>query len=749
MRYLFLVSFVLCAVSPAPAFADEMPAVLANQPAVATEVASEAGKSDAAKKLPILLKADRVEGRSGKEIEATGHVELQQGELKLFAKELYYLESEQEVSASGDVRFEKLGDVIEGTLLKYDLDTAQGFMDGPSFRLAKKADRKRIGRGDARRVDFLGENRERLYDSRYTSCEVGQDDWFLKVRELDLDRTAEVGVARNAHVEFMNVSMLYLPWVSFPLSDKRKTGFLPPTIGTTGRNGLELMIPYYWNIAPNMDATFTPRLLSKRGLQLQNEFRYLWPRFAGDLNFDILPNDRQAGINRDFLSWRHNHDLTRGWTGRLNAQRASDDNYFRDLSTRVVDTSTTNLPRDAEVRYTDETWLFSTRVLSYQTLQDPDLTKARIEIPYRLAPQLLLRGTKPSYLGANWNLESELTQFDHPSKANGRRLLVYPSVSYAFANDYAYVTPKLGYHMTRYQLTSNFNGDANLNRNLPIFSVDSGMYFDRTFSYKGRGYQQTLEPRLFYVRIPFRDQAAIPKFSTTESDFNFAQIFTENQFIGGDRINDANQITAAVTSRFIEDDTGAERLRAALGQRYYFETQRVTLDNPPRNSLSSDLLAAVSGQISSKWSVDVAWQYNTELNRSERLSMGARYNPAPGKVLNMAYRTRRQTAALPDPIDQIDFSGQWPIGVHWYGLGRLNYSLRDSKVLEGLAGLEYNKNCWALRLVAHRLVTAQQLVSTSFFVQLELTGLSRLGNNPLEVLKQNIPGYLKSQEIKP
>ena len=742
MRPLLLALFVF-GLTLQTAFADERAGELPSPP---PEISKPVSPTPSQKSLPIHLEADRIEGRSGREIEASGNVMMQQGELKLFTKELYFLEAEQEVTANGEVRFEKQGDIIEGTLLKYDLDNDTGYMDGPKFRLAKKAGRKRIGRGDARRVDFVGENRERLLDSRYTSCEVGQDDWFLRVRELDLDRMTEVGVARNASVEFMGVPFLYLPWVSFPLSDKRKTGFLPPTIGTTGRNGLELMIPYYWNIAPNMDATFTPRLLSRRGLQLQNEFRYLWPTFIGDLNFEFLPNDRQEGNNRDFLSWRHNHNLTHGWTGRLNAQRASDDNYFRDLSTRVVDTSTTNLPRDAELRYTDNTWLFSTRVLSYQTLQDPDLTKPRIEIPYRLAPRLLLRGVKPSYLGANWNLESELTQFDHPSKANGRRLLIYPSVSYSIANDYAYVTPKLGYHVSRYNLTKNFSGDADLNRDLPIFSVDSGLYFDRAVSFGGHGYQQTLEPRLFYVRIPFREQSAIPNFSTTESDFNFAQIFTENQFIGGDRINDANHITAALTSRFIEDDTGAERLRAAVGQRYYFQSQRVTLDNPARNGRASDLLAAVAGQISPKWSIDAAWQYNTELNRSERLSLGARYNPAPGKVLNLAYRTRRQTAALPDPIDQIDLSGQWPIGAHWYGLGRLNYSLRDSKVVEGLAGLEYNKDCWALRLVAHRLVTAQQLVSTSFFVQLELTGLSRLGNNPLEVLKQNIPGYLKSQE---
>ena len=470
--------------------------------------------------------------------------------------------------------------------------------------------------------------------------------------------------------------------------------------------------------------------------------------FAGELHADILPHDRKLGDNRDFLAWRHDHNLTRGWSGRLNFQRASDDNYFRDLSSRVVDTSTTNLPRDAEVRYGNENWIFSTRFLSYQTLQDPDPTK-RIEIPYRLRPQLLLLGSKAGYFGADLNLESELTQFEHPTKVTGQRLLIYPSISYTIANNFSYITPKLGYHYTRYKLSKNFTGEQEFDRNLPIFSLDSGLFFEREFSYKLKRYRQTLEPRLYYVHIPFQDQSLFPKFSTSESDFNFAQIFTENQFVGGDRINDANQLTAALTSRFIEDETGVERLRAAIGQRYYFDTQQVTLDNPARDGFTSDILAAVSGQLSRKWSIDLAVQYNPDANRSEKFSAGARYNPGPGKVINLAYRTRVATAALPEPIHQFDVSGQWPIGAHWYGLGRVNYSFRDRKVVEGLAGLEYNKDCWALRVVAHRLATAQQLVSTSFFMQLELNGLSRLGNNPLEALKQNIPGYLKSQEINP
>ena len=735
MPILFPLLFLLSLISP-NGFAADDPAATATQ--------SET--DEAQKNLPITLQADRLEGHSNLDVEASGRVELQQGDMKLNTDRLYFLEPEQEVIANGAVHFEKEGDIIEGSYLKYDLDSKTGYMEGPTFRLAKTRERKRAGRGDARRIDFLGDKHEHLSDSRYTTCAVGQDDWFLRVKDLELDRVAEVGTARNASVEFMGVPLLYLPWVSFPLSDKRKTGLLPPVIGTTGRNGLEISVPFYWNIAPNMDATLIPRILSKRGIQLQNEFRYLLPTFAGELHADLLPHDRQLGAGRDFLAWQHTHGLAHGWSGRLNFQRASDDNYFRDLSTRVADTSTTNLPRDAELRYANPNWTFSTRFLSYQTLQDP---AKRIDIPYRLQPQLRLLGTKPDYFGADWNLESELTQFDHPTKVNGQRLLLYPSVSYPIANNFSYVTPKLGYHYTRYKLSKNFTGEDEFDRSLPIFSIDSGLFFEREFNYKLQLYHQTLEPRLYYVNIPFRDQSQFPKFYTSESDFNFAQIFTENQFVGGDRINDANQLTAALTTRFLEDDTGMERLRAAIGQRYYFETQHVTLNNPARDGLASDILAALSGQLSRKWSIDLAIQYSPNNKRTEKFTAGARYNPGLGKVINLAYRSRTATAALPEAISQIDISGQWPLSARWYGLGRFNYSLRDRKMVEGLAGLEYNKDCWTLRLVAHRLAIAQQQVSTSIFIQLELNGLSRLGNNPLEMLKQNIPGYMKSQEINP
>jgi LPS-assembly protein len=572
------------------------------------------------------------------------------------------------------------------------------------------------------------------------------------VKRLDLDRAAEVGEARNATVVFKGVPMFYMPWVSFPLSDKRKSGFLTPVFGSTGRSGIEASVPYYWNIAPNMDATLTPRVLSKRGLQAQNEFRYLWPLFHGEAHADLLPNDRQTDLNRYFLTWAHAQNLTHGWSSNLNLQKASDDNYFRDLSTRLADTSTTNLPRDGLLTYSARYWNFSTRLLSYQHLLDPARPATPDEIPYRMRPQFLFNAERQNVYRADWTLAADWTDFSHPSKANGKRFLLYPSVSYPITRSYAFLTPRLGYHHTEYTLSENFTGDANFTRNLPIYSVDSGVIFERDLRYKDEPLLQTLEPRLFYVRIPFREQSQIPNFSTTQADFNFAQIYTENQFIGGDRVNDANQLTAGVSTRFIEQKTGIERLRAGIAQRLYFNEPRVTLSGPnvALGRRTSDLLIGFDGQISKKWAVDGLWQYNPDSRRSEKLSIGGRYNPEPGKVANLAYRTARATLTQPTEVpDQVDFSVQWPLWKHWYGLGRVNYAIGESKLLEGLAGLEYNRGCWELRLVAHRFITAEQQVSTSFFVQLELNGLSRFGTNPLEALRQNIPGYVKSQETNP
>jgi LPS-assembly protein len=312
----------------------------------------------------------------------------------------------------------------------------------------------------------------------------------------------------------------------------------------------------------------------------------------------------------------------------------------------------------------------------------------------------------------------------------------------------------VGYHFTHYNLdNNNATGLDSENRGLPIVSLDSGLFFERQATWSGRSFVQTLEPRLFYLDVPFKDQSRLPNFTTAEADFNFQRFFSENRFVGGDRIGDANQLTMAVTSRLIESATGLERFKAGIGQVYYFRPPRVTLGDTPPPSKTSDILGYASSQMSASVSLDAAWQYTPNLQRSEKITVGARYSPEPGSVVNAAYRYVRGNVDSADPsrqgIQQVDLSTQWPVTRNLSALARWNWSTRDRKLLEGLAGFEYNAGCWQVRAVAHRFITATQQYSTSFQIQLELSGLSRIGINPLETLRQNIGGYRRSDEMAP
>lgn len=686
------------------------------------------------------LSAERITGDETKNFTATGNVSLRQRGASIAADRLQYSLETDVAVATGNVRLERSGDAATGPRLVYRINDGTGEMDKPVFEIPKREDRRSASRGSAERAVLEGEDRSRLLRAEYTTCPVPRDDWTLKVSELEIDGKRQVGTAWNSTVWFLGVPILYSPWLSFPLNSARKTGLLPPTLGSSGRGGFEFAQPWYWNIAENQDATITPKLFSKRGLQLGGEYRYLRPAYSGEAQAEFLPNDAIAESDRYLLAFRHAQSLPRGWVLALNAQRVSDDNYFRDLSTRVAATSQTSLPRDAILAYGDDTWNLSARAVAYQTLQDPTATVAAAE-PYRQVPQLVASGLKQDVFGLDWLVSGELTNYRHPTLVNGQRFIAYPQVSWPFRRAWGYVNPKAGFHFTRYHLSGNDEGVSDANRSVPLASVDAGLYFDRQWDFGGGRYQQTLEPRLFYLRVPFRDQSHLPNFSTAEVDFGANSLFRENRFIGGDRIGDANQATVAITSRLVESDTGLERLKATLGQIYYLDPQRVSLGSAPREGDRSNLVALVSGQATPSFSIDGGLEYDVNGGRARRLDVAARYSPRPGSLVNAAYRFTR------DQIRQVDISAQWPVSASLSVVGRWNWSLDDRKLVEGLAGFEYNAGCWEIRAVAHRFITATQQVSTSFQIQLELSGLSRIGINPLETLRQNISGYRRSDEI--
>ena len=697
------------------------------------------------------LEADHIQGDQAHTLIATGNVTLRQLGATIRADRLDYFGDEQLAVATGRVRLERETDAATGPRLTYHLDNDTGEMDSPVFEFAKTRERRVASRGQATRALLEEDRKSRLFRAEYTSCPAPRDDWFLRVRELEIDRSRKVAVAHDAAVFFLVVPILYSPWLSFPLDNKRKSGFLAPTFGTSGKSGFDASLPYYWNIAENLDATITPKVFTKRGFQLAEEVRYLEPKFFGQVDGEFLPNDRIAERDRYFLGWHHTHQLWTGWGAAVNAQMVSDSAYFRDLSTKIALTSQTNLPREAIVVYNNDVWSASARVLGYQTLQDP--LGPAVPIPYNILPQLLAAGSMQNVAGFDWQFASELSNFRHPVLVNGQRLIAYPSASYPLRQSYGYVIPKIGYHFTRYNLQENAAGLDSASRGLPIVSLDAGLYFDRPTTWGDRAFDQTLEPRLFYLNIPFKDQTRLPNFTTAESDFNFQRFFTENRFVGGDRIGDANQLTIALTSRLIESATGLERFKAGLGQVQYFRPPRVTLGAAPSEAKSSDILGFAASQMSSSVSVEAGWQYTPNLSRSEKVTVGARYSPEPGSLVNAAFRYARGSPDQTDPtlqgIQQVDLSSQWPITRNITALARWNWSTKDRKLLEGLAGFEYNAGCWQVRAVAHRFITATQQYSTSFQIQLELSGLSRIGINPLETIRQNISGYRRSDEIAP
>lgn len=742
--------------------------------AVAEELrAQEAPQGDE----PVFVEADNLTGDQKNQVEATGNAILLKADQSVRADRLIYDQETGDLDGTGSVVVEQKGSTMSGPHLELNLDTHAGFMDQPVFFL-----KENDGRGTGDMLHIQDKQHYTLDNGTYTICPADNEDWMMKMSSLEIDRDQQVGVARHAWVEFMNVPILYSPWMDFPLNDHRKTGFLSPIIGGTTKGGSELTLPYYWNIAPNYDATIAPRIMTKRGVMLNNEFRYLQPGYRGEMNVDVLPSDALANKNRARFGLKHVQNLGGGFSGQLNFNRVSDNAYYRDLASVVNITSQVNLLQDATVSYGASWWSSTARVQRFQTLQDP---LAPIGVPYARLPQLTFNAAR-NYAGANFAVTGEYVSFSHPTAVNGQRVVLAPSVSYPLirAPGY-YLTPKFTLHTTNYVMgTNNTALLPDSSRVLPLFSVDGGAVFERDINLFGRDYLNTLEPRAYYTYVPYKNQNLLPVYDSAQAPFSFTQMFTENRFFGNDRIGDANQVTLAVVSRFLGADDGAEHLKLTMGERFSITTPQVNLVAPTTTTNKSDILLAASGRASRVWSFDSELQYSPALSRIQHYNIMARYRPEAGKVLNLGYRfvsdslgglipgvvtptgstmingvTYQTVGGMPyttiggnnysvasPGLRQINVSGQWPLSSHWHAVGQWNYSFLDQRLLSGVAGLEYEQNCWMLRLVAHSFTVGTKQTSTGIFVQLELNELVKVGSDPLTLLKQSVPGYTKLNE---
>jgi LPS-assembly protein len=674
------------------------------------------------------VRADRISGEIEENLTLEGGAEVRRGGTVVRGDRITYTVATDEIDAAGSVRLFREGVAVFGPSLKLHIDARTGAMPDAGFTYAPHH-----GRGTARQIEFLGAGRLRLEDAVYTTCAPGDDSWWIQARRLTLDRDDEVGVANGASVHFQGVPILASPYFQFPLGERRRSGLLTPSLGINSKLGVEAIVPYYWDIAPNYDATISPRVMSKRGVLIGTEFRYLEPHFKGTVEYDLVPYDRVTETSRSYLSLRHVYDNAAGLTGGVDYNRVSDDNVPADYARTIAGASRLVLPQEAFVRYTQRYWSTLVRVGQNQTLQDPTQP---VEKPYERVPQLALTAWAPRIAGLDAGVMLDATRFDHPTRETGSRFIVNPALAYPVRAPGYFLVPRVQWLGTWYDLDDPLREDPRPSRTLPLASVDGGLVFERDANWFGNASVQTLEPRLFYAYVPFRDQKNLPVFDTAEADFNFTQLFRENRFSGYDRVGEANELTAALVGRILDPATGAERLRGAIGQRFYFSSQQVTLPGGTASTGSeSDLLAELRGVIASGWITDLYVQHSTLENRLVRAAAALRWQPRPGSVMGLAYRYKL------DEIEQIDLAAQWPIAARWYGVGRANYSIRDKQWVELLAGFEYRDDCWALRLVGHSFVTIGEARTTSLLFQLQLNGVASIGTGLLDQLRRSIPGY--------
>lgn len=686
---------------------------------------------------PATIDAQSIEGISGLEVTARGGVEFRQGDFEVYAEYLKFNREFGRLEAEGGVRIAEGADRFFGPRLRYNTTTRTGALEAPTFLIR----RNQTARGGAERIEFLGPDRYRLSGAKLTSCEPGNDDWWIEARDLELDYTTAEGVARGARLRFLGATILGTPYFSFPLENRRKSGLLAPHYSQTTLRGAELTVPFYWNIAPEQDMTLTPTFMSKRGEQLKTQYRYLGASYMGEARVEYLPQDKLLGISRTGYSLQHEQRFTPALVGRIDMNHVSDDRYFVDLYSNVRQVSTGNLQRDGYLQYARDfggTGLsMQARVQRFQTLQDP---LAPIVPPYHRVPQLNLMAAR-SDMGGLFDaaLPLEYARFRHDTLVQGERVSANPVLSMPIIAPGYFFTPRLGARHARYSLRGTAPGQPETQTvSLPWLSVDGGLVYERSAQWFGERLTQTLEPRLFYVYAPYRDQSQLPLFDTTLADFNYAQLFSENRFVGGDRFGDADQVTWAVTTRLL-NERGEERLRGTIGQRYYFDGERVglTAASTLRVSSESDWLASVGGRFARAWSFDNTVQYNPRDSRAEAYGLQLRYAPQPAKVLNLSYRYNRG-----EVLRQVDVSGQWPIHGGWYGVGRYNYSVYDRRLLEGLAGLEYNGGCWVFRVVYQQAQAATDVTSKAILFQFEFNGLGQIGSNDtLTMFQRNVPGY--------
>jgi LPS-assembly protein len=681
----------------------------------------------------LQLEAGRVEARLGEQPSASlsGGILLRRADKLAGAESARYDPDTQSLYLTGNVRYEDPGTQIRSDSAEFEYESGRIGFSGAEFWMGSNN-----SRGAADRLQISQDGLLQLDNVSYTTCPPGSNDWLLQAKDIDLDSRSGTGTARGVKLRFQGVPILYAPWLTFPISDARKSGMLTPEIGSTSRSGNELVVPLYWNIAPNYDATFTPRVLTDRGVQMQGQFRYLTKSHHGVIDADYLNDDKLTGESRSYIGVGHTSLLWERWLGEVEFREVSDNQYFEDLGGSLSTSTITHLNRAARLEFhTDNLSLFG-QVQDYQTIDDAIEPQ---EEPYRRLPQLLARGSWPDlWLGTTVNLDGEIVNFDREVGVTGWRFNLAPELELPFTRPGYFFTPAVAMDYTSYDLSNTEPGQReNPERVLPIASVDTGMVLERLTTSSSGTRIQTIEPRLLYVHVPFEDQSDLPVFDTITPDLNLVQLFRKNRFLGVDRIADTDQLSVGITSRVLDAATGKELMSGTIGQIRYFHTSTVTLPSAPSlTDESSDYIAELRFLLLRNVNFDLGYQWGARDRGTTQSEARLQYRPASNRIINLAYRFRR------DSLEQGDVSWSWPLSKKWNFVGRYNYSFRDEQALEEFYGLEYESCCWGLRIVSRRYISTRDGTrDTTYGLQLVLKGMASVGTAADKLLERGILGY--------
>jgi LPS-assembly protein len=748
-----------------PAASQEAPKCPPPNTATATAATRREVKAPAPLPEDIEFESDGAEGTRDGNLKLTGKVEIRQGERHIETRDATYNTQDESFDVTEGVKYSDGTVTVRGEGAHVDRAGSAVF-DHAEFELAD-----RNARGSADRIRASTEGTLSLDKVRYTTCPLGNEDWMLTASDISIDQRASLGIGRGVRLDFKGVPLLYAPFISFPVGNERKSGFLFPTIGTSSRSGYSLSVPWYWNIASNYDATFTPTYFSKRGLKLDSEFRYLNRAGEGQLEVQYLPHDDQFGGERSLIHFVDQSDFTRRLRLNIDAANVSDDQWFEDFGMGPEGTSVTYLNRSASLTYLDDRWLAILHAQNFQTIDFATPNTLPIppqDRPYTMLPQLAVRGNFPDQpFGLTYGMDFELVNFEHNVAGlnTGWRTDFAPEIRMPLRGAGVYLEPSASWRYTRYRLehaipvtdaAGNTIGlDDSFTRSAPLLSVDGGMVFERLFGSRKQRLN-TIEPRLMYLYVPYRNQNDLPVFDTELPDLNLVQLFRTNRYVGADRLGDANELAIGVTSRWLDANTGEQYIAATVGQAYYFDRPKVLLPGEvPNDTETSDIIAELDLRAYGNWNIRGGIQWDPSETRSERGQLALQYKPSHDRVMNLGYRFRR------NQFEQVDGSVAWPLSKQWGLYARMVYSLEgdaidpaapqppggtrtvDEKgVIDQFLGLEYRSCCWRFRVVGRRYVSDRTGdLDTSVLFQLELNGLSNVGVGADTFLERSIRGY--------